>query len=74
MEASRSSGISGDRLVLLVDPTLNPTANSSTVEDLIAFGISRPQSYKAQCLLPGEARTTLAFLSFSSGTTGRELC
>lgn len=71
LEASRASGISGDRLVLLVDPTLSPTVNSSTVEDLIAFGISRPQSYKAQCLLPGEARTTLAFLSFSSGTTGK---
>lgn len=44
--------------------------NYVTLEELIPFGASRPENYKAIRLKPGEGRTKLAFLCLSSGTTG----
>ncbi|KAH8825181.1 phenylacetyl-CoA ligase [Flagelloscypha sp. PMI_526] len=43
----------------------------SGTEKLIAHGKSIPKSYQEPVLKEGEARTKLAVLSFSSGTTGK---
>ncbi|KAJ2925595.1 hypothetical protein H1R20_g11496, partial [Candolleomyces eurysporus] len=41
------------------------------IDELISFGASRPENYKPIRLKPGEARSALAFLAMSSGTTGK---
>jgi 4-coumarate--CoA ligase len=42
-----------------------------TVDQIIEEGKKKPQAYEEKKLKKGEAKTKLAFLSFSSGTTGR---
>jgi 4-coumarate--CoA ligase len=42
-----------------------------TVNQIIEEGKKQPQAYEERRLRKGEAKTKLAFLSFSSGTTGR---
>lgn len=42
-----------------------------TVEKLIKAGLSKPATFVERRLNPGESKTKLAFLCFSSGTTGR---
>lgn len=42
-----------------------------SVDQLVSFGASRAENYTPIHLKPGEAKKTLAFLSFSSGTTGK---
>ncbi|KII86637.1 hypothetical protein PLICRDRAFT_177391 [Plicaturopsis crispa FD-325 SS-3] len=79
-----SAGIPPDRIVLFdvpavaldnasPKPPLARTAHEKhpTVNDLVAYGLSQPTSFVERRLAPGEAKTKLAFLSFSSGTTGR---
>ena len=44
-----------------------------TIEQLIMFGSSQPETFKPLRLKAGEAKTTVAFLSFSSGTTGKSI-
>lgn len=39
--------------------------------DLVEEGLARPTSFVERTLAPGEAKTKLAFLSCSSGTTGK---
>ncbi|KAJ3514401.1 hypothetical protein NLJ89_g2402 [Agrocybe chaxingu] len=58
-----------DASIVLLDPS--PTSGITTAEELISFGASRPENYKAIVYKPGETKKTLAFLSFSSGTTGK---
>lgn len=41
------------------------------MDDLIADGLRKVISYTERRLGPGEGKTKLAFLSFSSGTTGK---
>lgn len=43
----------------------------SILADLVEEGVGRKKCYTERRLAPGEARTKIAFLSFSSGTTGR---
>ncbi|KAL6309430.1 phenylacetyl-CoA ligase [Sparassis latifolia] len=68
LEAARKAGLAEDCIVLL-----DPLAGVSypTVHELIADGLATPSSFVERRLNPGENRTKLAFLSFSSGTTGR---
>jgi hypothetical protein len=42
-----------------------------TLSKLISFGSSKPQNFVDRKLRPGEAKTKVAFYSFSSGTTGK---
>ncbi|KAF8973603.1 amp dependent CoA ligase [Flammula alnicola] len=70
--SARACGISDDFLFILDSPSSSGSAPSfPTLEELIAFGWSQGENYKAIRFRPGEARTTIAFLSFSSGTTGK---
>ncbi|TFY55235.1 hypothetical protein EVJ58_g8376 [Rhodofomes roseus] len=71
--AAKAIGLSLDRIVLF-DPLENSASSSYkhlTVHELIKEGLERPQSYVERKLKRGEGRTKLAFLSFSSGTTGK---
>lgn len=68
--AAKLSGIPADRVILL-EQTLNSTSNSTaTIPYLIAEGSTKDASFIERKMSPGEAKKKLAFLCFSSGTTG----
>ena len=72
-EAARDAGLSLDRIVLF-DVKGTPARvleQHETVGGLVAHGLRNKTRYTERKLAPGEGRTKLAFLSFSSGTTGR---
>ncbi|KAH9997080.1 amp dependent CoA ligase [Russula vinacea] len=70
--AAQQVGIPFDRVIPL--DTI-PGPRSSTVapdlHQLIAYGLAHPPNFVERRLRPGEGRTKVAFLSFSSGTTGK---
>ncbi|TFK56581.1 phenylacetyl-CoA ligase [Heliocybe sulcata] len=68
--AANAAGISSDRIVLFDDGSTSGH-RSRTVQRLIDDGLANPPSFVERRLKPGEAKAKLAFLSFSSGTTGR---
>ncbi|KAF8167711.1 amp dependent CoA ligase [Crassisporium funariophilum] len=68
--AAREVGLSDDFIVVL-DDTDAACTSLPTVEQLISFGSSKPENYAALRFKAGEAKKTIAFLSFSSGTTGK---
>lgn len=73
LAAARAADIPPDRIIVF-DPTppVQYRGNHCTVGELINQGLARPEpSYVERTLRPGEAKTKLAFLSFSSGTTGK---
>lgn len=67
--AARTAGISDDRIVFIENPA-QPVSGHTTLEDLIKLGASKAITFSERQFSPGEAKTTVAFLSFSSGTTG----
>jgi hypothetical protein len=71
--AARAAGISDDRIVFIEKPTRLVQGHTS-LEDLIELGTSKAVNFSEPQFRPGEAKTTLAFLSFSSGTTGIICC
>ncbi|TFK77290.1 phenylacetyl-CoA ligase [Pluteus cervinus] len=68
-EAAKEAGLSASR-VIVVNRDGGPLSGVHTLEDLVVFGKSQSTSYKERRFVPGEAKKKLAFLSFSSGTTG----
>ncbi|CDO75537.1 hypothetical protein BN946_scf184776.g3 [Trametes cinnabarina] len=68
LEAAKGGGLPADRVVVF-DPV--PGASNLTVHELIAQGLEHTQQFVEPRLKPGEGKRKLAFLSFSSGTTGR---
>ncbi|KAK0208848.1 amp dependent CoA ligase [Desarmillaria ectypa] len=68
IEAARAVGISKDHIVLIDGPGHNAY---TSVENLMEYGNSKPINFTERRLSPGESKTKLAFLSFSSGTTGK---
>lgn len=73
LAAARAAGISSDRVVLFnVPQDPDPAAASyPTVNDLVVEGKAKTTCFVERRLRPGEGKTKLAFLSFSSGTTGK---
>jgi 4-coumarate--CoA ligase len=70
--AGRDAGISADRIVVFdVDVDAIPKMGVPSVSQLVLRGISREASFVERKLRPGEAKTKLALLNFSSGTTGK---
>ena len=67
-EDAYAVGLPYDRIVLLDSDPLAPHSN---LPELIKFGLGAKQEYTERRLKPGEARTKLALLLFSSGTTGK---
>ncbi|KAF9005401.1 phenylacetyl-CoA ligase [Cyathus striatus] len=72
LSAASEAGLSSDRLILF-DARDGPENKSfhTTVNDLIELGSKSPQSFVELRLKPGEGKSKVAFLNFSSGTTGR---
>lgn len=76
LAAARASGLSANRVVLMAPPSSSPTASKMvqpTVEELVQEGLSLPlpPAFVEKKLTPGENQRKIAFLSFSSGTTGK---
>ncbi|KAF8586727.1 phenylacetyl-CoA ligase [Ramaria rubella] len=71
LEAARTAGIAHDRIILLSGVAPDPSSGLSRLDDLITVGLQRPPSFTERRLKPGEGKTKLALLSFSSGTTGK---
>lgn len=68
LEAARKAGIRDDR-VILFDSVRGD--NHLTVHDLVKEGLAQPKRWAEPQLKPGEGKTKLALLFFSSGTTGK---
>ncbi|KAI0314769.1 amp dependent CoA ligase [Amylostereum chailletii] len=72
LDAAKRCGIPYDRVILFHKLPSTPSQKTGpTVDDLITLGLSNPANFVERRLSPGEAKTKLAFLSFSSGTTGK---
>lgn len=69
--AGQKIGLTDDFLILLEKSNVPLSFSTPTIEQLVMFGLSESQTFKPLLLKEGEAKTTLAFLSFSSGTTGK---
>ncbi|KAJ7751240.1 amp dependent CoA ligase [Mycena maculata] len=72
LAAAKTVGLSEDRVVVIEPSAASPfKGKHETLSKLVAFGSSKPQNYVERKLRPGEAKTKVAFYSFSSGTTGK---
>lgn len=71
LAAARQCGISADHIVLMDKPAFTGPIPYTTVAELVGEGLTLPSSFTERKLVPGEGKTKLAFLSFSSGTTGK---
>lgn len=65
--AVKASGLSDSRIVFLRDA---PSQHIPTFDSLIAFSEKSTEKLEERRFSSGEARSALAFLSLSSGTTG----
>ncbi|CAL1695160.1 unnamed protein product [Somion occarium] len=70
LTAARDSGISEDRIVIL-DSQSGTSSPYPNIESLVREGLARGPSFVERRLELGEAKTKLALLNFSSGTTGK---
>uniref|UniRef100_D8PTE7 Acetyl-CoA synthetase-like protein n=1 Tax=Schizophyllum commune (strain H4-8 / FGSC 9210) TaxID=578458 RepID=D8PTE7_SCHCM len=70
LDAARAAGLPAERIARFSNAASRPSP-VKTIDELVAMGASKPQGYQERKLRPGEGKTKVAFLSFSSGTTGR---
>ncbi|KAL1661702.1 hypothetical protein GGF50DRAFT_104963 [Schizophyllum commune] len=70
LDAARAAGLPAERIARFSNAASRPSP-VKTIDELVAIGASKPQGYEERKLRPGEGKTKVAFLSFSSGTTGR---
>ncbi|RDX52613.1 acetyl-CoA synthetase-like protein [Lentinus brumalis] len=68
LEGAQAIGIPSDHIVLFEPLAGSPYSN---IQDLVEFGLGQVQQFTPLRLGPGEARTKLALLLLSSGTTGK---
>jgi 4-coumarate--CoA ligase len=71
VEAAKQVGLSAKNIIVFNVPGESTPGGFATIDDLIVKGLRRPQGYVEPILKAEEAKTKLAFLSFSSGTTGK---
>ncbi|KAI0270030.1 acetyl-CoA synthetase-like protein [Gloeopeniophorella convolvens] len=72
LAAAKVSGIPEDRVILIGTPRgADSKLSERDVETLISYGLTHDANFVERRLEPGEAKTKLALLNFSSGTTGR---
>jgi 4-coumarate--CoA ligase len=65
LAAARTAGLPSERVITFDD------SNQMTVDSLIQIGLRSEQNFVEPRLQKGEAKTKVAFLSLSSGTTGK---
>ena len=69
--AMQQAGTPQDRIVFMESPPSQASFRPySTIDELVHFGMQNPPNFNEIHLKAGQAKKTLAFLSFSSGTTG----
>jgi 4-coumarate--CoA ligase len=70
--AAKNAGIPPDRIIPL-DTVHGPRSGVIVpdLHELIAYGLAHQPHFVERRLNPGEGRTKIAFLSYSSGTTGK---
>lgn len=69
-KAARDAGISSSRIAILDSPKGN-AADYLTFDRLVSEGLAKLPTFEERKLSPGEGKTKIALLNFSSGTTGR---
>ncbi|KAK7048191.1 phenylacetyl-CoA ligase [Favolaschia claudopus] len=69
VSAARQFGLSSDRILVFNVEGSTSNADYVTVDHLVERG-AKLKAFSERKLKPGEGKTKLAFLSFSSGTTG----
>ena len=69
--AAKNYGLAESQIILINEEGAPPGV--PFLDQLVDFGASRPENFRAVRLKPGEAKTTVAFYSFSSGTSGETL-
>ncbi|KAL7284583.1 hypothetical protein ACG7TL_001876 [Trametes sanguinea] len=69
LDAARTVGIPADRIIVL--DSKSDQDNTPNVQSLVEEGLREVQRFSERRLKQGEARKKLAFLLFSSGTTGK---
>ncbi|KAG1765961.1 hypothetical protein EDD22DRAFT_978647 [Suillus occidentalis] len=70
LASAHAAGVPADR-VILFDVEGADTAQRLTVQALVSQGLASAPNFTERKLAPGEGKTKVAFLNFSSGTTGR---
>ncbi|KAG2145839.1 hypothetical protein DEU56DRAFT_788402 [Suillus clintonianus] len=70
LSSAHAAGVSADRIILF-DVEGTDTAQRATVQALVSQGLASASNFTERKLAPGEGKTKVAFLNFSSGTTGR---
>ncbi|KAF4606510.1 hypothetical protein EYR38_000564 [Pleurotus pulmonarius] len=72
LTAAKRARIPEDRIVLLHNPQKTTAPHGAeNVNDLVTFGLGHDTNYMEKRFKKGESKRHLAFLSFSSGTTGK---
>ena len=73
LTAAKIVGIPVENVILfnVADKSTFPPSLHTSVEELVADGLGQSPSFTERRLGPGEAKKKVAFLSFSSGTTGK---
>ncbi|KAJ3466636.1 hypothetical protein MRS44_004200 [Fusarium solani] len=69
LKAARAVGISDKNVFILPVPGISAPSNLKTIEDLISEGKTLPP-VPVQKWIPGQGRRQVAYLSYSSGTSG----
>ncbi|KAE9400526.1 phenylacetyl-CoA ligase [Gymnopus androsaceus JB14] len=69
--AAQKANIPLNRVVVIPSTNDAAVANTITLDELVSSGATTPRTFSECRLKPGEAKTKVAFLSFSSGTTGK---
>ncbi|KAL5494986.1 hypothetical protein ACEPAI_448 [Sanghuangporus weigelae] len=71
LAASRKAGLVENRIFVMDEFKASNPFPFPTISSLVKEGLSKPHYFKERKLSPGEGKSKLAFLSFSSGTTGK---
>ncbi|KAL5519237.1 hypothetical protein ACEPAH_920 [Sanghuangporus vaninii] len=71
LAASRKAGLPADHIFLIDELKTHNPFPFPTISSLVREGLSKPHYFKERKLSPGEGKSKLAFLCFSSGTTGK---
>lgn len=69
LKAARAVGISDKNVFILPVPGISAPSNLKTIEDLISEGKTLPP-VPVQKWIPGQGKRQVAYLSYSSGTSG----
>lgn len=68
-KAAKMHGLPENYIILIQDDETSPSGILS-LDEIIRFGSTRRDNYRHVRLDAGEAKTSIAFFCFSSGTTG----